>query len=114
MTTLKQQIGAAVRFARKSRKLTQEQLAWEAFVAMETVSNVERGATLPTVEVLFKLARVLSLDLAALADTVPAEGEPMTRDRLRLEAAMTEVAQALPDAKLKSLVEIGKVLARGD
>ena len=113
MEQLRLQIGAAVRAARKRQKnLTQEKLAESAGVSMETISNVERGATLPTIDVLFKIARVLPLDLAALAKVEPGEGAPST-DRVRLEGLMAEEAQTLPDDKLRTLIEIGRVLERG-
>ena len=102
-----------MRTARKRQKsLTQEKLAEAAGVSTETISNVERGATLPTVDVLFKIARVLPLDLAALAKVEAGEDAP-SKDRVRLEGVMAEVAQRLPDDKLLSLIEIGRVLGRG-
>ncbi len=113
MDQLRFQIGAAVRTARKRQKsLTQEKLAEAAGVSTETISNIERGATLPTVDVLFKIARVLPLDLGALAKLEAGEGAP-SKNRVRLEGLMAEVAQMLPDDKLRSLIEIGRVLARG-
>ena len=112
MEQLKKQIGMAVRAARKGRKLTQQALAEQADVSMETISNVERAATLPTVDVLFKIARVVPLDLVALARVAPAENET-SKERLRLEVKLLEVVQALPDAKLAMLVDIGHAVARG-
>jgi transcriptional regulator with XRE-family HTH domain len=120
MTTLKQKVGLAVRMARKRYKdakltkagmLTQEGLAAKAKVSMETISNVERGATLPTIDVLFKIARVLPLDLAELAESLPTD-DSLSKDRVRLEGALAEIAQGLSDDKLKSLIEIARVLER--
>ena len=112
MEQLKKQIGMAVRAARKGRKLTQQALAEQADVSMETISNVERAATLPTVDVLFKIARVVPVDLVALARVVPTEDET-SKERMRLEVKMHEIVQALPDAKLAVLIEIGRAVARG-
>jgi len=130
MQQLRDQIGAAVRSARKREKkpLTQEKLAERAGVSMETISNVERGSTLPTVDVLFRIARALSLDLAEMvkamptedaaganaepAEAVPKEAAP-TKERLKLERSLSDVAQRLPDDKLRTLIEIAQVLSRG-
>jgi transcriptional regulator with XRE-family HTH domain len=114
MTTLRQKVGTAVRSARKRYKrgtLTQEELAEMADVSMETISNVERGATLPTIDVLFKIARVLPLDLAALAKALPTD-QALSKERLRLETSLIEITHDLSDDKLKSLVDIARVLKR--
>ena len=112
MTELKQRIGMAVRTARKGQKLTQEALADKADVSMETISNVERAETLPTVDILFKIARVVPLDLPNLAQSVPNADGALSKGRMRLETAMLETVQKLSDDKLKTLVEIAQVLAR--
>ena len=111
MEQLKQQIGMAVRVARKRRRLTQEALAAEANISMETVSNLERAATLPTVDVLFKLARVLPLDLAVLA-TADGNEPGMSKDRMRLESALSAIVQTLPDIQVEVLVDVATALAR--
>ena len=112
MEQLRLQIGAAVRATRKRQKnLTQERLAEIAGISMETVSNVERGATLPTVDVLFKIARAIPLDLAAMAKVAPGE-DGRSAERIRLEGTMAEIAEKLPDDQLRTLIEIGRVLAR--
>lgn len=113
MEQLRLQIGAAVRAARKRQKsLTQEKLAEKAGVSMETISNVERGATLPTIDVLFKIARAIPLDLAAMAKTEPGEDQ-RSGERIKLEGSMAEVTEKLSDDKLRTLIDIGRVLARG-
>ena len=58
-----------------------------------------------------KIARVLPVDLVALAEVEPGEGAP-SQDRARLEGLMAEVAQKLPIDKLRALIEIGRVLGR--
>jgi transcriptional regulator with XRE-family HTH domain len=112
MEHLKQQVGLAVRTARKRRKLTQEMLAGDAGVSMETISNVERGVTLPTLDVLFKIARVLPLDLAALSQNGWGENDRLSKERLRFEAALQEIVMDVPDDKFPTLIEIARVFAR--
>lgn len=114
MTNLRQQIGQAIRLARKRHKagrLTQEALAEHAGISMETVSNIERGVTLPTVDVLFRIARVVPLDLESLASAEPTDWQ-ISPERLRLETTLIELARDMPEAKLKALVEIARVLVR--
>ncbi len=111
MEQLKQQIGMAVRAERKRRKLTQEALAAEADISMETVSNIERAATLPSVDVLFKLARVLPLNLAVLAKAEASKPE-ISKERMRLESALGSIVLTLPDDEVEVLLDVATALAR--
>jgi transcriptional regulator with XRE-family HTH domain len=60
------QLGLNLRRARLTRGLSQENLAFEATVAMNYVSGIERGLRNPTVLVIHRLAIVLSLPIAEL------------------------------------------------
>ena len=55
-----------LRRLRVSRELSQEQLAVDAAVNRTYVSGVERAVENPTIEVLERLAKALSIDLAEL------------------------------------------------
>ena len=61
---------------------------------------------------LFKIARVIPLDLATMAKAEPGEDE-RSGERMKLEGIMTEIAQKLSDDKLRRLIDNGRVLARG-
>ena len=62
---------------RVQRGLSQEQLAVDAEVNRTYVSSVERGQENPTIEILERLARTLSIELSALfAIPGPKEREP--------------------------------------
>jgi transcriptional regulator with XRE-family HTH domain len=66
-----------LRRGRVRRGLSQEQLAVDAGVNRTYVSGVERAAENPTIEVLERLAKALSMDLADLfAKPGPKEGPP--------------------------------------
>jgi transcriptional regulator with XRE-family HTH domain len=56
--------------------LSQEQLAVDAAVNRTYVSGVERAAENPTIEVLERLAKALSIDLAALLTEPPRKERP--------------------------------------
>ncbi len=59
-------VGQNVRKYRKEKGLTQEKLALEAGITSEYVSRIENGKENPTVELLFKISRVLEIELAEL------------------------------------------------
>ena len=63
-----------LRRSRVSRGLSQEQLAVDAAVNRTYVSSVERAGENPTIEVLERLAKALSIDLADLF-VIPARKE---------------------------------------
>ncbi len=66
--TLRAQLGNNVRCARLERKLSQEQLAFEAEIDRTYVSQIERGVINPSLFVLWKVANVLSVDVADLLE----------------------------------------------
>ncbi len=88
-------------------------MAAAADVATETISNVERGVTLPTIDVLSKLTRVIRLDLMRLAQAEPREPEQVSKERQRREEMLQEIARAMPGEKLATLIKIARVLVRG-
>jgi transcriptional regulator with XRE-family HTH domain len=59
-------VGANVRRLRKSRALSQEELAGEAGIAMRHLGRIERGEGNPTVEIMGKLAAVLGVHPSVL------------------------------------------------
>jgi transcriptional regulator with XRE-family HTH domain len=54
-----EQLGAAVRALRKAAGLSQRELAENSGIAKQAITNVERGATLPTLRTLERLAVAL-------------------------------------------------------
>ena len=63
-------IGARIREIRTERGLSQEALAFEAGVAVNTIATIERGEANPSVAVLLSIARVLTVKLRDLVDEV--------------------------------------------
>ena len=61
-----QLLGVNVRFHRKLKRMTQEQLALEAGMERSYVSDLERGTRNPSVRVLGRLAQALSVEPSAL------------------------------------------------
>lgn len=69
---LKQDIGLKVRAARKAKKLTQEGFAELIDRTPETISNTERGKTMPSIELLELISSKLDVPLSYFFEkTVP-------------------------------------------
>lgn len=63
---INQQLGDKIQRVRKSRKMSQEELAGKIGVQTATISNIERGATDTSVYTVFKIAQVLRLHIKEL------------------------------------------------
>lgn len=59
-------VGGNVRRLRQLRGLTQEQLAFDAQIDLTYLGGIERGRRNPSLLVMDRLARSLSVELAAL------------------------------------------------
>jgi transcriptional regulator with XRE-family HTH domain len=63
---LQKKLGQRIASLRKSRKLTQEQLAEAVGCSVEFVSLVERGVNAPSVSGLEKFAKILKVEVREL------------------------------------------------
>jgi transcriptional regulator with XRE-family HTH domain len=63
-------IGARIRELRVERELSQEALAFEAGLAVNSIATIERGEATPSIAVLLSIARVLKVKLRDLVDDV--------------------------------------------
>lgn len=66
MSTLRYRFGKRLRFIRRQKDLTQEQLAEAVGISVEFLSNLERGINAPSFETLEKLAAVLAVPVQEL------------------------------------------------
>ena len=66
MSTLRYRFGKRLRFIRRQKDLTQEQLAEAVGISVEFLSNLERGINAPSFETLEKLAAVLAVSVQEL------------------------------------------------
>ncbi len=103
-TTLKQRIGLRVKFLREKAGLTQEELAGRIDRTSETVSNLERGRTLPSLATLEDLSRHLKSPIRYFLDEGTGE-EKLSRRRFELELRLRGLAAALPDGDLEIACE---------
>jgi transcriptional regulator with XRE-family HTH domain len=65
---LAKQIGARIRALREAAGLTQEQLAWDCDLNKGYLSHVEAGRRLPSLVVVFALAKRLDCSVGVLLD----------------------------------------------
>ena len=110
-TSLGSQIGARVRALRRKQKITQEQLAELIDVTTETISNVERGVSVPSIRTLSLIARRLGVSLAALLD-IDAHAPQATRRRLDAQERLREIVAGIGDDALEALVGHAELVVR--
>lgn len=92
-TDLKRNIGLRLRSIRKARGLTQEQVAEAIERTVETVSNIERGNSLPSLLTLESICRALA---CSMADIVMAQ-YPSDEKRIAAEAVAIDQLRKLSD-----------------
>lgn len=63
---IEKQLGKRIRFLRLQKKWSQEDLALEAEVNKNYISDLERGSRNPTIKVLEKIAKALGISLETL------------------------------------------------
>lgn len=56
-------LGARIRKARKSKKMTQEQLGEFCSLSAAHIGHIERGTRIPSLETLFRISNVLHVSL---------------------------------------------------
>ena len=69
MTSLRIKFGQRLRYLRRQRDLTQEQLAELVGISVEFLSNMERGINAPSFETLEQLAMSLNVSVKDLFDS---------------------------------------------
>ncbi|MBA4227087.1 MAG: hypothetical protein C0456_10695 [Hyphomonas sp.] len=107
---LKIQIGQRIKAARSQRTLTQERLAEIADCHIDTLSLIERGKTLPSIDVLLRLSEALELDIAALLKGGVSSGKPQARQEA--EAHFWALVSQMSDLELEKLKDMASVLLR--
>jgi len=76
----------------------------------ESVSNIERGRHLPTIDTLIDLGRALQVPLSDFLDGVDG-GPGLSQERLQQEARLRELARSLSDRDLGIAVTLAEVMA---
>lgn len=95
--TLARKLGSRIRVLRVEAQITQEQLAWDCDLDKGFLSQIESGKRMPSVPVLFQLARRLGVQAA---DIVAVDSRDV---RLRLLDASRAASPAVRRAALATL-----------
>ena len=108
---LKPIIGARLRAARKARNITQATLAEAVSRTEEAISNIERGKSLPPLDLLQKMADVLGVTVVDLLQEAVAPGN--LKERAALEMEVRALAETLPIKDLRVAARLIKALCDG-
>jgi len=108
---LKSIVGARVKAARKASNLTQAQLAEAVERTVEAISNIERGKSLPPLDLLARIARLTDCALTSLVEAPVGDGK--VSERAGLELQLVAVGRSLPIEQLRIAVrQIGALQSR--
>lgn len=105
-TDLKQMVGRRVREARKRLGWTQEDLAERIERAVETVSNLERGHTVPTLDTLERVGRALGVPVRDFFE----EADAGSSRHAELRVVLGSMLSQLSTEDLETAVELVQVL----
>ncbi|WP_410498655.1 helix-turn-helix transcriptional regulator [Chitinibacter sp. S2-10] len=83
-------LGNKLAECRQQLQLTQAQIAERLDVNTETISRFERGATLPSLQTLDRLASILQTDLASLVGGISAQPDELARELATALRALKE------------------------
>ena len=106
---IKIHIAQTTKIARKKLGLTQEELAVRIERASESISNIERGKSIPSLETILALSAELGVPLREFFPSENADVEP-SANRLRLEAEALAALRSLPDEALHAAITQIKAL----
>ena len=89
MTVDPVQIGSKVQALRKTKKLTQEQLAEAVGVSWRTISNLETGKVIPKLELVCALANYFDISVDELLNVRISQNKSITRIRKENQVIQT-------------------------
>ncbi|MBO6669651.1 helix-turn-helix transcriptional regulator [Parvibaculum sp.] len=110
--SLKKHVGGRIRAARKDAGLTQDQLAGMIDKSVETISNLERGHTAPSLETLDHLARALAQPVEWFLSGLKSNkvGDTATTALLRTEIDL--LLSGMNESELRKAADILRVIGR--
>ena len=106
----KRRFGLRVQALRKRRQLTQEDLAEQIGRSVDTVSNVERGASSTRIETAFRMAEVLGVEITDLFEINLADGAD--RQRRQLIERLVDLVSGEDDEIVEAIIAQAEILLR--
>lgn len=102
-------VAARIKFLRRIRSMSQEDLALRAEINPAYFGQVERGLKCPTIDTLYKISKALDVSLAELfqADAFPISTVPKDR---RLQELMSRIPESKREQVLKILEDLISLL----
>ena len=108
---IKIHIAQTIKSARKLKGFTQQELGELIGRTSESLSNIERAKSIPSVETLIALAAALELPVSAFFPELE-ENREASPKRLRLEAEASGIIRNLSDRTLETAIEQLEALAK--
>lgn len=99
----KKALSLKIQALRKTNGLTQEELAEKCNVSWRTISNLERGAVIPSLDLVCKLSRQLNISLDELLNSKIQTNKSLSR--LKKESEVIEEVTLVNDNLLEHLAE---------
>ena len=104
---LKRLIGRRIKAGRESLGMTQEEFSEQLERSVPALSNMERGVSLPPLDVLLK---VTELTGQSLSDLVQTAGHEQTNPMSDREIELMNLAAGMPQTDLEILVSLSRLL----
>lgn len=109
---LKSVVGSRVKAARRAAGMTQAVLAERIDRTVEALSNIERGRSLPPLDLLEKIAVLTECPLASLVEVPTDQGNLSERAGLEMELVMTGRRLSVEQLRI-AVRQIGVLTAAG-
>lgn len=104
------QIGLKIQALRKTKNLTQEQLAEAVGVSWRTISNLETGKVIPKLDLIYGLAKHFDISIDELLDARITKNKSVTR--IRKENQIIQAIYQLNDRLLEHIEEYIQLLKK--
>lgn len=106
----KKALSLKIKALRKVNNLTQEELSEKCSVSWRTISNLERGAVLPSLDLICNLSKQLNVSIDELLNNKILANKSLTR--LRKESEIIEKVMQIDDKLLEHLTEYINLLKK--
>ena len=103
------EVGRRIRYYRRKKGFTQEQLAFEIQTSAAYLSNIERAVKKPSLQKLMQISETLNISIDDLVSPSPF---PINGDRNNLEEIITQYSKKKKKNLLNNLFEIINIIKR--